>query len=234
MKIAVRSTVVSTIVAIALAVAEQAAAQRIPSPYAFIEERQEVGPYVGYMSAGTGRFGYGPSGGPMAGARYAVNLSGPLGLEATAGVVRGTRDIVNPARAEGDRVIGEADVLLTAIDLRLRLAATGARTWHGMVPFLSFGGGIVMDAEDASLTEQAVLEGDEVFELGTKFFGIVGPGMKWHVTRRLAVRTDLGFTLWKLDTPEGWGDPQLAIPSVPESGEWVSGLSLTGSILFRW
>jgi hypothetical protein len=169
----------------------------------------------------------------MVGARYGIDLSGPLSLEAVAGVVRGTRDIVNPARPEGDRVVGESDVMLTTIDARLRLSATGARTWHGLVPFLAFGGGVVFDTEDPSLTEKALLEADEVFELGTKFFGTVGPGIKWHVTRRLAVRTDLGLSLWKIDAPSGWGDPTLGLTAVAKS-EWVSGLSLTGSILFRW
>lgn len=233
MKLAARSSLWVALVASVLSVPPQAAAQRIPSPFAFIEERQEVGPYVGYMSASTGRFGYGPAGGLMMGTRYGIDLSGPLALEAGVGVVSGTRDIVNPARPDGDRVIGQADVLLTTIDARLRLSATGARTWHGLVPFLSFGGGVVFETEDPSLTEQAVLEADEVFELGTKFFGIIGPGIKWHLTRRLAVRTDLGFSLWKIDTPAGWGDPQLGLSSVAE-GEWVSGLSLTGSVLFRW
>ena len=234
MKHAVRSTFGMMLLAGAFVAPRNAAAQRIPSPFAFIEQRQEVGAYIGYMSVSTGRFGYGPSGGMMMGTRYALDLSGPLGLEVVAGLVRGTRDVVSPARPEGDRVIGESDVLLTSIDARLRLSATGARTWHGLVPFLSFGGGIVFDTEDPSLTETAALEADEVFELGTKFVAVVGPGMKWHVSRRLAVRTDLNFSLFKIDTPSGWGDPQLAIPGVAESGEWVSGLSLTGSVLFRW
>jgi hypothetical protein len=232
-KLDVRSTIRVALVTSALVAPRCVAAQQIPSPFAFIEQRQEFGPYTGYMSASKGRFGYGPSGGLLVGGRYAIDLSGPLALEAVAGVVRGTRDVVNPARPEGDRVIGEADVLLTTIDARLRLSATGARTWHGLVPFLSFGGGVVFDTEDPTLIEQTVLEPDEVFELGTKFFGTVGPGIKWHVNRRLAVRTDLGFSLWKIDTPGGWGDPQYGFPSVATS-EWVSGLSLTGSVLFRW
>ncbi|MGE0159450.1 MAG: hypothetical protein AB7T31_08545 [Gemmatimonadales bacterium] len=233
MKLVVRTTLWTMVAAGSLVCPRESAAQRIPSPFAFIDERQEIGPYVGYMSASTGRFGYGPSGGLMVGGRYAIDLSGPLSLEAVAGVVRGTRDVVNPARPEGDRVIGEADVLLTTLDARLRLSATGARTWHGLYPFLSFGAGVVFDTEDPSLTETAVLDGDEVFELGTKFMATVGPGIKWHVTRHLAVRTDLGFSLWKLDAPSGWGDPTLGLSSVAES-EWVSALSLTGSVLFRW
>jgi hypothetical protein len=233
-KLAVRSTLWIALVASTLTAPRVVVAQSIPSPFAFVEERQEVGPYAGYLSAGTGHFGYGPKGGVVVGGRYGIDLSGPLALEAAGGFVSGTRDVVNPARPEGARVIGEADVLLTTIELRLRLSATGARTWHGLLPFLALGGGIVFDSEDPSLTETTALEADEVFDLGTKFFGTVGPGIKWHVTRSLAVRTDLGFSLWKLDTPPGWGDPQYAIPSVPESGEWVSSLSLTGSILFRW
>jgi hypothetical protein len=169
----------------------------------------------------------------MFGGRYGLDLSGPLGLEVTGGIVRGTRDIVNPARPAGNRVIGQADVQLTVIDGRLRLSATGGRTWHGLSPSLAFGAGVVFDNADASVIEQTVLDEDELYEFGTRFFGIIGPAVRWHVTRRLAVRTDLGFSLWKLTTPAGFGDPNLGLGDVAES-EWVSGLSLTGSVLFRW
>jgi hypothetical protein len=232
-KLAVRSTLRVTLIASVLSLPRGAAAQSIPSPFAFIEERQEVGSYIGYMNASTGRFGYGPAGGLLIGGRYGLDLTGPLGIELAGGAVRGSRDVVNPARVEGDRVIGSADVLLTTIDGRLRLSATGARTWHGLSPFLAFGGGVVFDTEDTSLIERAALDADEIFEFGTKFFAVIGPGVRFHVMRRLAVRTDLSFTLWKIDTPAGFGDPVLAIPNVAES-EWVSGLSLTGSVLFRW
>jgi hypothetical protein len=208
-------------------------AQRIPSPFAFVEEKQEIGTFMGYMSAKKGRFGYAPAGGFMLGGRYGLDLSGPLGLELVGGVVQGTRDIVNPSRPEDDRVIGQADVLLTTLDARLRLSATGARTWHGLNPFLAFGGGVVFDTKSASTAEQVILDADELFDFGTKFFAIIGPGVRWHITRRLALRTDFGLTLWKIDTPSGFGDPVLGFPAVAES-EWVSGLSVTGSLLFRW
>jgi hypothetical protein len=211
----------------------EASSQRIPSPFAFVEEKQEIGTFMGYMSAGKGRFGYAPAGGFMLGGRYGLDLSGPLGLELVGGLVRGTRDIVNPSRPETDRVIGQADVLLTSFDARLRLSATGARTWHGLSPFLSFGGGVVFDTKAASTTEQLILDADELFEFGTKFFAIIGPGVRWHLTRRLALRTDFGLTLWQIDTPSGFGDPLLGFPAVAES-EWVSGLSMTGAVLFRW
>jgi hypothetical protein len=39
-----------------------------------------------------------------------VELTGPLSLEGVVGLVSGTRDIVSPARPEGDRVMGQGDV----------------------------------------------------------------------------------------------------------------------------
>jgi len=209
-----------------------AAAQTIPSPYAFVEERQEVGVFAGVANAGTGRFGFGPKGGLTYGVRYAVDLAGPLSLEGAVSFVDGTRDVVSPARPEGDRVIGEAEVLLTTIDVRLRLSATGARTWHGLTPFLLFGAGVAFDPAKASISE-ALLDPDELFDFGTKFTAMAGPGIRWSITRHLAVRSDLGLQLYQLKTPSGYGDPTLNLGPVAE-GEWVSSLSYSASLLFRW
>ena len=84
---------------LALADAPAASAQTIPSPFTFIERKQEAGLATGYTSAETGRFGLGPSGGLLLGGRYAVELSGPLSLEGHVGVISGTRDIVKDRAA---------------------------------------------------------------------------------------------------------------------------------------
>lgn len=225
-------TLVLAVVAVGVASPRPASAQTIPSPYSFIEERQEVGLFAGYMSAGTGRFGYGPSGGPIFGARYGVELSGPLSIELTVGALSGNRDVINPARAEGDRVIGEADVRLKMVDARLRLSATGNRTWHGLSPFLVLGGGVAYDSAGQSATD-ALLDADEVYKFGTKFFATIGPGVRWFATRRFALRTDAAFSLWQLKSPPGYGDPTLALENVAAS-EWASGLTVSATLLFRW
>ena len=225
-------TLVLALVAVGVASPRQASGQTIPSPYAFIEQRQEIGLFAGYSSAGTGRFGYGPSGGRILGARYGVELSGPLSLEGAVSMLTGTRDVVSPARPEGDRVVGEADVRLTMLDARLRLSATGARTWHGLSPFLVIGGGVAFDQGKASAAE-SLLDADEVYEFGTKFFATIGPGVRWFATRRFALRTDATFTMWQLKTPAGFGDPTLGLVNVAES-EWASGLSVSATLLFRF
>lgn len=226
------STFVVAATLMGIASPRSASAQTIPSPYAFVDERQEVAAFFGYVNASTGRFGFGPKGGPMFGARYGVDVSGPLSLEVVMGVVDGTRDVVSPSRPEGDRVIGESQSLMTVLEGRLRLSATGARTWHGLTPFLVFGAGVAIDPAELSAAD-GLLEVDERFEFGTKFITTAGPGVRWSINRHLAVRTDLGFSLWKITTPEGYGDQTLGLGSVAES-EWVSGLSLSASVLFRW
>ncbi len=225
-------TLVLALVVVGVASPRSASAQTIPSPYSFIEERQEIGLFAGYLSAGTGRFGFGPSGGRIIGARYGVELSGPLSIEGAVGLLTGTRDVVNPARPEGDRAIGEADVRMTMIDGRLRLSATGNRTWHGLSPFLVIGGGVAFDQGEEAAAE-ALLDRDEVYEFGTKFFATIGPGVRWFATRRFALRTDAAFSLWQLKTPAGFGDSTLGLVNVAES-EWVSGLSVSATLLFRW
>jgi hypothetical protein len=212
--------------------AHDAAAQSISSPYRFVDQRQEAGLFAGYLSAKTGRFGYGPSGGPWVGGRYGIELAGPLSLEGVAGLVSGTREIVSPARPEGDRVVGEGDALVTTIDGRFKLSLVGRRAWHGLSPFLVGGGGIAFDVA-AEPEADELLESDEIFDFGPSFFGTAGIGTRWYLTERITLRTDAIFSLWKISTPTGFGDPQLDLGAVQES-EWVRGLSITGSLLFRW
>jgi hypothetical protein len=209
-----------------------AAAQSIPSPYQHIEAGSEAGPFVGYASVNTGRFGYGPRGGLLLGARWGIEVAGPISFETVVGVIPGTRDVINPGRAEGDRKVGEADVLMTSVDARFKFSFTGRRTWHSISPFLVFGGGLAFDlAPDA--VDDELLDPADRFEYGTSFHGIMGAGTRWWINERLTLRGDAAFQLWRLDTPPGFATPERGFPSVEEK-EWVSGLRLSMSALIRW
>lgn len=223
--------ILSVLVGFALPLARGLDAQTIPSPYTFIERRQEGGVFSGYVTSETGRFHLGPSGGLLLGGRYGLELSGPLGLEGAVGFTTGERDIVNPARVT-DQTIGQADVILTTVDARLRFSFAGARAWHRLSPFLTVGGGLAFDiAADPAL--EADLEPADVFEFGTSFYGTLGTGTRWFLTDRFALRLDGVFSLWGIDTPPGFSDPERGFESVEES-EWMSGLSFGVSLLYRW
>lgn len=220
------------LLALALSLPAGTRAQSIPSPYEYLEKRQEFGLVGGMMDVNTGRFGYGPDGGPLYGIRYGLELSGPLSFEGVVGHARGNRDIVDPGRVEGDRIIGATDAAITMVDARLRFSLVGRRMWHRLSPFLSAGGGIAFDMGSRSDLDNVLLP-EDVFEFGTSFFGTVGVGNRWFVTETIALRGDVTFSLWQLDTPPGYADPDRAFESVSDS-EWSRGTTLSLSLLYRW
>jgi len=61
----------------------------------------------------------------------------------------------------------------------------------------------------------------------------LGAGSRWFVSDRFGLRADAVFSLWKLDTPPGFSDPDRTFENV-EEGEWSRGLSFTISGVWRW
>jgi hypothetical protein len=199
--------------------------QDVPSPYRFVEKGQGIGAFVGVFSPDRGRFGFGPGPGLFYGARYGVSVSGPVALEAAVGPFVTERDVVNPARVEGDRVIAEAAAGYVLGDVRLRLDLTGRRTWKGITPFLFLGGGLLVDVAGGE-PEDEPLEPDDRVDPGTEFLADFGGGVRYLVGDRWALRADLFLALFQIDIPEGYRDPDRDFEAVPES-EWVSGSGLT-------
>lgn len=200
---------------------QQVDGQSIPSPYRFFETRQEAGVFVGVTNQGTGQFGFGPKSGLLVGARYGLHLGGAFGLEGVIGYQPTTRDIVDPTRAEGDRVVGEADVEMVSFDARLRFSLTGDRAWKGLNPFLFMGGGVIWDMAGESEADALVLSQDR-FEMGTRFVALIGGGVRWLLTERVVVRGDIALALNQLKTPEGFLDPERGLGAIGEK-EWESG-----------
>ena len=201
------------------------AGQSVPSPYRFFENRQEAGVFGGYKNLGTGKFGYGPKPGLMVGGRYGIHLGGAFALDGVVAFNPTTRDVVDPTREEGTRVVGEADANLLSIDARLRFSLTGDRTWNGLNPFLFMGGGMVWDLAGESATDALVLPDDQ-FKFGTKFLALFGGGVRWIVSRNLLVRADLSINMNQLSTPPGYLDPDRELGAIGEK-EWVSGPTIS-------
>jgi hypothetical protein len=218
----------------ALFSAQGALGQSIPSPYRFIENRHEAGPVAGFASPGTGRFGYGPAPGPSLGLRYGIRLGGPFSLDGVAGYLHTTRDVVDPSRAEGRRVVGEVDTGIATLDLRLRFSLTGDRTWHGLNPFVFMGAGGAFDVKGESEVEAELLElENDRFRFRPTFSGLLGWGIAWYPSERLMLRADASLLMWRLRTPPGFRAPERNIEGVAEK-EWVSGPSFTLGAAIRF
>ncbi|MBW3534372.1 MAG: hypothetical protein KY453_04005 [Gemmatimonadetes bacterium] len=216
----------------ALAWAEIGSAQSVPSPYRFFDTSHEIGVFGGQLSPGRGPFDLGPGPGPVVGVRYGLEVSGPISMEAAVSYMPTTRNVVDPGRVEGDRVIEEADVEILTADLRVKLSLTGRRTWNNLNPFLVAGGGVTVDLSGGQPEDERLLV-DDRFEMGTGFIGVAGGGLRWFLSDHFVARGDALLNLWKLDMPLGWRDPERELGPVGE-GAWVSGPLLTLGIGYRF
>lgn len=229
------STATLLVLLVAGAAPRPASGQEIPSPYRFIETSHEAGGFVGMVDASRGRLGLGPDGGPAFGSRYSIELSGPFSMEAVGTVMPSTRDVLDPRRREGDRKVGEADVLLTAVDARLKFSLTGRRTWRGISPHALVGVGLGFDlAGDAPAETGDGFREVDRFDFGTSFLGLVGLGARWLPGDRWQFRIDGTLDLWQLETPDGWLELESELEAPPPENEWVSALGLTVGLSYRW
>jgi hypothetical protein len=143
----------------------------------------------------------------------------------------GNRDVLDPARAEDDRKVGEAAFLIGTIDVGLRFSLVGARTWHGIDPFIDFGAGYAFDLAGDSPADKALPAGDR-FSFGSGFHGLLGGGTRLFLSRQISLRADATLSFLKLNTPPGFADPTRGFENVARS-EWVSGTHLTLTALIN-
>ena len=211
---------------------DAASGQTVPSPYRFVETRQEGGVFVGYVEAAAGRFDLGPRSGVLYGARYAIDVSGPFGLEGAVSYAPTTRSIIDPTRPEPDRTRGEADVALLLFDVRLRFSLTGRRTWHGLSPFVFAGAGAGIDLAEEPEGDLVLREEDR-FDLGFALLGALGGGVRWMIAEDFLLRGDAHLTLWQLDTPEGFFDTSLGLEAPPQV-EWANNGSFSLGLAYRF
>jgi opacity protein-like surface antigen len=199
-------TALLAMAAVAAIAAPPAAAQRIDSPYRFLDHSQSIGVYGGYLGAREGRLSAGPQPAPVVGAHWAIRLSGPITLGAELGFSPMKRTVRDTAFVAADSLyaeLGEADLNLLLGMANLRFNVTGARTWNGLQPFFLFGGGIAMDLSGASSIEQEIPTNAR-FSFGTSFAGQLAAGVEWFPSERVSVRADARNVLWKLSIPEAF------------------------------
>lgn len=210
------------VIFVAACLAVPCRAQRIVSPYRFVEESQAVGAFAGYVGTDRGSLGLGPKSGFAAGARYSIRLNGPFTLEAEFGYLPTDRDVVGLDTLATDTVPavrGEAAVSLLLLTGALRFNLTGPRTYRGLQPYVLFAGGAAVDLSGEEGAGD--LPANARFDFGTSFAGQVGAGLEWFVARRVALRADGRLFLWQLEAP-----PALLVhrPEVPDR-EWVQNLA---------
>ncbi len=207
-----------------------AAAQRITSPYSFIDSRQYITIFGGRLHTGTGVVALGPTSGNIFGGQYGYRVSGPLVVELTvayAPLHRQARDTtrLGPPDTTTFRPVGSANQGVLSAMAGLRFDVTGQRTWHHLQPYalIGFGGAFGTTGQNGKETS---LPQDVRFSFGTSFAAQVGAGIEWYVTRRLGLRLDGRGTLWKLHTPSAFILREGTLPG----SEWAQNASIVGGL----
>ncbi len=205
-----------------------ASGQTIPSPFAFIEYSKEWAVFLGKSDINPGKLGLGPRNATVGGGRYSAAFGGAMSIDIAGTLFASRREVRDVSRPEDNRVLGKSDINIVLFDLRLRLNLTGRRTWHGLQPFIAFGGGLAFPSSvNRDIENSEFLPADEWYTFGTRFTGSFAAGTSFHVSDKLSIRLDGVMNLWKITTPVGWlttdADPLGENPQ----GEWVSAKSIT-------
>ena len=163
------------------------------SPFEDLEFNQSFTLIGGYYSAARDPAGVAPRSGPMVGLQYDLG-GGPAIFTTRVRTVISDRTVLDPARPASDRVLGTERRPLTLADVGLSLALTGSRTFHGFVPLVHVGAGVVNNFEGAD---------PGGFTFGTSFALSYGLGVRYvpSPASRYALRLDLGNTLYRVRYP---------------------------------
>ena len=166
------------------------------SPFRDLQYKQDATLFSGYYAAGTDPVGVAPTGGPMIGLRYEVRIGGPAQFFARAGHVFSERTIINPTLAEGQRVVGTTSVPLYVMDVGITFNLTGQKSYRGLVPVASFGGGVASDFR----SQRDI--GD--FRFGTPFALSLGAGVRYVRDGPFQLRLDLVDYLYQIRYPSSY------------------------------
>lgn len=189
--------------------AAPAAAQQIPSPYRYVEERMSLAAEAGYLVTQRVDPDVGPRSGPYTGARFLIRITPPVSGEIALGLALSDRTVFRntPAAQNPDSLvaepIGSTAMPLFFAEAGFRLHLTGPRTWNGIAPFLSgtVGGGF---SAGGRLDEEDELPTDDRFAFGPALAVSVGTGADVFMAERVSLRVDLRNRIWRVTVPAGF------------------------------
>jgi hypothetical protein len=220
-------------------------AQRVPSPYRFIEPKQDLSLSFSYIWADAGKAGIGPQAGPAVGVRYTRRVSRPISLTPEVVFFRSEREVIDPSLEEGqeDQGNGSAFIGTEGLDIllvagRINLNLTGSRTWHNLGPYLLGGLGMAMSLGGRTgcpgSAPDCQIELRERFDFGTSFLLQLGLGTVWIPRQRFSLRIEGLNRIWRIKTPPGYIDPGVTISPIPQASDWTNNweIALTLSYWF--
>lgn len=166
------------------------------SPFHDLEFHQELTAFGGYFKAGKDAAGVAPQSAPFAGLRYEITVGGPLQLVARVARANSERNVIDPTQTEAARNLGTQSWPIYLADAGLSVNLTGQRSWHGVVPVVHTGLGIVTDAGKKV--------DEDPYRLGTTFAISFGGGLRIVPGGRFQIRADVGTYMYQIKYPTAY------------------------------
>jgi hypothetical protein len=165
------------------------------SPFRDITASQKITIFGGYFAAQSDEIGATPQSGPVIGLRYDLPIAGPADFFVRGERVSSYREAFDPTKLPATRDLGRQNVAMWSGDLGFALNLTGRRTWHGIIPSLSFGLGII--------TAPSTTEHDP-YDFGTQFAFSGDFGIRINPSNSYEIRLDAGTIFYQNHYPAAY------------------------------
>jgi hypothetical protein len=120
------------------------------SPFQDIKASQHLTLFGGYFRPQHDEIGATPQGGPTFGLRWEIPVAGPADFFIRAQRVNSHRTSYDPSQPAATRNLGDHSLGMYLADLGFAFDLTGRKTWHGIIPVVDFGLGVVSAAGKTS------------------------------------------------------------------------------------
>jgi hypothetical protein len=202
------------------------------SPFRDVTTRQALTVFGGRFNGNESEAGVGAMPGPMLGLRLQTRLSGPLDLWISVAGVNSTRLVVNPDSPLTSRTTGPINYDLMLLDMALGFNLTGLKTWHGLAPYISIGGGVEIPTQGRT--------DPGGYEARQNFMFIPSIGTRLALSRRISATFELRDYLIRYEWPYAYLHPtNVAVPPVLDPRKYddkdlTSNLGLTLGLSYRF
>lgn len=205
------------------------------SPFHDLTMRQTLSLGLGRFGGNTAVAGVGWRAGMLYAGRFDTRLSGPLDLTATLGVAASSRFRIDTEADSATRVSGPVDRTLLLADIGLVLNLTGAKTWHGVAPYVGFGAGW--------MTPMKTEQDPGGYNAGPNFSFVPSLGTRVFFGRTLAARLEVRDYIWRYEWPLRYYEPRdlndnpiyppILAPEV-STKQWAHNLTLTVGVVYAF
>lgn len=193
------------------------------SPYRDVANGARATAFAGWYSANHDAAGVFPKSAPIYGVRWDVFIGGPADFIARVAMVPTTRDVIDPSRPAGSRIVESRNISLGMADIGMAFNLTGNKSWHSLLPQARATVGLISDFEGRDVGGYAH---------GTTFALEYGLGVRFvPPDRRLSLRADIGSYFYSTQYPStyftGASEGTSVVPTSQSGGKWRNNWVMT-------